>query len=330
MPAQLEPFQDSPTARTELVPFLMAQFQGEGACDEQQWMKRMAYWWDENPFANAHPCRGWVLRDEGRIVGYLGTIPTFYEDMQWQPTPALIATTWAIAEEHRNAALAMGMMLQRQSRTALLIDTTPSPEVQALLHRWGWQASTQIRRSLVMRGASFAALAKMMSPEWSDLASGKEITTDLSRVTAICTARPRPAIQKHITPEYLRWYAASPMREHYFLGVVDDAGKLSSYLMLTPKYVKGLPSWKVMDWFTTQESKRELTAMIAHLLSNSPAEHGNWWPLISLAAFLPDNPWAEVAQVYQRLEGVNHFYCLPPTLKGSPIRSVMAEGDWGL
>lgn len=44
MPAQPEPFQDSSSARAELVPFLMTQFKGEGAGNNEQWLKRMAYW----------------------------------------------------------------------------------------------------------------------------------------------------------------------------------------------------------------------------------------------------------------------------------------------
>jgi hypothetical protein len=330
MPAQIEPFHDSASARLELVPFLISQFLGEGACNQEQWLKRMAYWWDENPFVSAHSCRGWVLRDTGQVVGYLGVIPTFYEDAFGKPIPALIATTWAIAEGHRHAALAMGMMLQRQSRSALLVDTTPSPEVQALLHRWGWISRTRIRRSLVIRGAPLACLAGLMNSDLLPLGNGLEITTNLHRVKSIGSARSQKTLQKHITPDYLRWYAASPMREHHFIGIVDAQGLLSSYMMLTPKSVKGVPSWKIMDWFTTQETNRELLAMIGHLIGKSPAAHGKWWPLISLAAFLPEDPWSGVSQAYQREETVNHFYCLPPDLKGQEIRSVMAEGDWGL
>jgi len=330
MSAQLEPFEDSASARAALVPILISQFQGEGSCNEAQWLKRMAYWWDENPFASAHPCRGWVLRDAGQIVGYLGVIPTFYEDTVGKPIPALIATTWAIAKEHRNAALAMGLMLQRQSNSALLVDTTPSPEVQTLLHRWDWTSRTQIRRSLIIRGISLAGLTGLINSNGLTLPNGREITTDLCRVHSIDSTRPQKFLQKHVTPDYLRWFAASPMREHHFIGIVNAQDSLSSYLMLSPKFVKGLSSWTVVDWFTTQETNRELLVMVDHLIRKSPAIHGKWWPFISLAAFLPEDPWAGVSYAYQREEAVNHFYSLPPEFKGQNIRSVMAEGDWGL
>ena len=120
------------------------------------------------------------------------------------------------------------------------------------------------------------------------------------------------------------------MRAHHFIGVVNDQGQLSSYMILTPNSVKGVSSWKVMDWFTTHDTNRELLAMLGHLIGKAPSAHGNWWPFISLAAFPPEDPWSGVSHFYQREETVSHFYSLPPELKGQEIRSVMAEGDWGL
>jgi len=330
MAAQLEPFQDSISARAELVPFLTEQFQGEGACSDGQWMRRMAYWWDDNPFAQAHPCRGWVLRDTGRVVGYLGVIPTLYEDAEGKPVPALIATTWAVVEEHRNAALPMGMMLHRQGRNALLVDTTPSPEVQQLLQRWGWQSRPQIRRSLVLRGVLGRWLARLMDATLPDLPAKCQLVTDVSLIQKIHLARPGKSVQKHITPEYLRWYAASPMREHYFVGVVDAEGALTSYVMLTPKPIKGIPTWKVMDWFTTLETSAELAAIIGSIAKHCPVGRGRFWPLISVASFLPDDPWQAVPEIYTRNERVSHHYWLPQAMDGQVIRPVMAEGDWGL
>lgn len=330
MPIHLELFHDSPSARAELAVFLKTQFLGEDACDEPQWLQRFAYWWDENPFAQAHPCRGWCLRDGDQIVGYLGTIPTLYEDTAGRPIPALIATSWAVAEGHRHAALPMGLMLQRQGRDLLLVDTTPSPEVQALLSRWGWTARMQVRRSLVVRGISAAMFAGVMNTNLTKLEPGWEVTTDVRRVRHICPGHSKGCVQKHITPEYLRWYVASPMRQHHFVGIVDQDGMLSSYLILIAKPIRGVPTWKVMDWFSTGATNQELRVLIGWLMDHSPGEHGNWWPFISLVAFLPDDPWQGLPQIYERDERISHFCWLPPSLKGQPLRQVMAEGDWGL
>ncbi len=328
--AQLEPFHDNPSARAELAAFLKTQFLGEDVCDEPQWLRRFAYWWDENPFAQAHHCRGWCLRDEAQIIGYLGTIPTLYEDATGRPIPALIATSWAVAEGHRHAALPMGMMLQRQGRELILVDTTPSTEVQALLTRWGWTPRLQVRRSLVVRGISAALFAGVMNSDLAKLKPGREVITDVRRVNRISPRHAKGCVQKHITPDYLRWYVASPMRRHHFVGIVDREGVLSSYVMLIAKPIRGVPTWKVMDWFTSGTTNHELLVLIGWLMERSPAEHGNWWPFISLAAFLPDDPWQGVPQFYEREERINHFYWLPPALKDQPLRQVMAEGDWGL
>ena len=330
MPAQLEPFLDSASARAELVPFLMAHFQGEGACSEQKWHQRLVFWWDENPFASAHASRGWVLRDAGKIVGYLGVIPTFYEDTLGKPVPALIATSWAVADEYRHAALPMGMMFHRQGRESVLVDTTPSPEVQQLLARWGWGARTDMKRRLIPRGWLGRSLATVADAVPAPLLVGMEIITDVRRISAVHPARPRRQVQKHITPDYLRWYMTSPMREHHFIGAVDEFGMLSSYLIVAPKNLRRVPTWYVKDWFTVRENDAELQALVGWLMENTPADKGSWWPLISLPTFLPDDPWHGLPILYSRDENLCHCHWLPSSLKGQPIRYALSEGDWGL
>lgn len=330
VPARILPYEDSPAAREELARFLATQFQGEGACTEAQWQRRLAFWWDENPFAHAHECRGWMLRDDERTVGYLGVIPTLYEDAAGKPVPSLIATSWAVEEPHRYAALAMGMMFQRQGRETVMVDTTPSPEVQQLLARWGWVPHMNIRRSLLMRGAPGGMLAEVMSFEPPVLAEGCEIITDVRLVSSICPQRPRRQVQKHVTPEYLRWYLGSPMREHHFIGITAAGGMLTSYIMVCQRPVKGLPAWAVVDWFTTSESCAELHALVAWLVHETPSEQGAWWPFISLTSFPGDDVWCGLPAAYVRDEKVCHHHWLPVQIKDAQLRPVLAEGDWGL
>ncbi len=330
MPARIEPYQDSPAARDELVPFLMSQFQGEGACTEAQWHQRLAFWWDENPFAHAHPCRGWVMRSEGRITGYLGVIPTLYEDAAGSPVPALIATSWAVEEEHRNAALPMGMMLQRLGKEVPIVDTTPSPEVQKLLAHWGWTAHMDVRHDLLMRGAPGGMLANVMNFVAPALGRTLKIVTDVGQVSSIRAARPGRRLQKHVTPDYLRWYLTSPMREHRFIGVVGPGGMLSSYVMVCQRSIKGLSAWSVVDWFTTSKTPVELHALVTWLLEKSPGEESAWAPFISLTSFPEDDLWSGLPLAHTREEKVCHHHWLPPALKDMTLRPVLAEGDWGL
>lgn len=323
MPARLEPYQDSPAARAELAGFLARQFPVSGTCTEPEWQRRFAHWWDENPFAHAHPGRGWVLHQGREWVGYLGVIPALYDGPTGLPVPALMATSWVVAEGHRHAALPMGLALQRQGKDTLLVDTTPSLEVQRLLDRWGWLPTKQVRRSFIVRVARLHSAADR-------LGAGLHITGDLSRVESVNPARPRSCLQKHITPDYLRWYAAAPARRHSFLGIVDREGVLSSCLMITPGTVKRLPAWQVVDWFTCRENSHELQALVRWLMRHSPCAHGGWRPLISLAAFPPFDTWQGLPLLHQRAERINHYHFLPPGLRGVEMRHVLAEGDWGL
>lgn len=330
MPAQISPFQDSASARAELVPFLMAQFQGEGACDAGRWLRRFAFWWDENPFANAHPCRGWVLRDADAVVGFLGVIPTLYQDAGGTPVPALIASSWAVAEAHRHAALPMGLMLQRTGRDCVMVDTTPSPEVRRLLEHWGWKAQTQIRHSIVLRGAIGSVLAAMGGREPWPMREGRRIVTDPALVTQIAPAASSGRLQKHITPEYLRWYVKSPMREHHVLAVIDGGGALSSCLVLTRRSLRGIPSWMVVDWFTAESSHEELHALAFHLMHHSPEGRHAWRPFISLVSFPGEDPWRGLPVIFSRDEFICHHHWIPARLADSPARHVIGEGDWGL
>jgi hypothetical protein len=330
MPAQISPFKDSPSTRAELVPFLMEQFQGEGACDAGQWLRRLAFWWDENPFANAHPCRGWVLRDADDIVGFLGVIPTLYQDACGTPVPALIATSWAVAEDHRHAALPMGMMLQRSGRDCVMVDTTPSPEVRRLLARWGWNAHSQVRHSLLWRGALSRVAAGIGGHAPWPAREGRRIVTDPGLVTRIAPAPSPGRLQKHITPEYLRWYVKSPMREHHFLAVIDTGGTLSSYLIMTRRSLRGIPSWMIVDWFTTEPSNDELHSLVFHLMHQSPVGGHAWRPFISLPAFPGDDPWKGLPVIFSREEAICHHHWIPGRLADSPARHVIGEGDWGL
>jgi hypothetical protein len=330
IPAQISPFQDSPSARAELVPFLMRQFQGEGACDADQWLHRLAYWWDENPFADAHPCRGWLLRDADVVVGFLGVIPTWYEDACGTPVPALIATSWAVAEAHRHAALPMGMMLQRAGRDCVMVDSTPIPEVQRLLQRWGWTAQTQVRHSLVWRGALGGIQADIGGHAPWPPREDRRIVSDPRLVTRIAQAPPSGRLQKHITPEYLRWYVKSPMREHHFLAVIDTGGTLSSYLIMTRRSLRGIPSWMVVDWFSTQPAHEELHALVFHLMDHSPGTEHCWSPFISLLSFPDDDAWKGLPVFFSREEAVCHHHWIPSRLTDSPVRHVIGEGDWGL
>jgi len=323
MPAcQIDAYQDSPVARTELANWLAAN--APETLDESAWSRRMRHWWDENPFSADLVDRGWVMRNEGRLVGFMALIPAGYA-VNGKLTPAAIASTWCVEEAHRNASLPMLMKLRRLSASLLMADTTPTPDVQIMLQKSGWVPATAITRHFVPLGLFSILTAK----KWPRLQGSKKLTRDPAEVHSIASNyQQTDRIEKWITPEYLRWLTAAPMRRHEFVGVIDDAGCLTSYLIFTPKKIRGIPAWMEIDHFTVSESFTELHALVGEIV-RKPSLLGSE-RLISLASFPGDRSWDEAPTLHHREEQVTHHFSFPEPLKALPKHSVLAEGDWGL
>jgi hypothetical protein len=316
MAAEIELYQDSPAARGELAAFLARPFRKLGAGDTGHWLRRFSHWWDDNPFASAHSCRGWTLRDKGQLVGYLGVIPFLYEHGAEGRTPALAATSFAIDEGHRHAALAMIAQYQSHGDQCLLIDTTPSAEVRALLRRKRWSEHVKVTRKFLLPPLA----RRQLPPESGGLHSGRRIIWNPAEARGVAqhvTSRP---VQKHVTAAALGWYCASPLRRHDFAGVVDSDGRLTSYLIHTPQRVRGVPAATVVDWFTVRPDPSEVHFLAASLRR----------PLVSVMQFEGQNCWGGLPCLHEREVEISHFHRLPQHLEGLPRRLVLAEGDAGL
>lgn len=324
MPAcQIEEYHDTPQARDELVPWLVRT--DAQALTAETWRRRLSHWWDENPFSNLCTERGWLLRHEREVAGFMGLIPACYA-VNGEPTPAFIASTWRVDEKHRNASLPMLMKLKRLAGSRIIADTTPTPAVKELLQRSGWSCLTDIHRRFVPLGLLSRLLA---SPAWPSLPSRRLVIRDPALVREIGTpSSSSTGVQKWITPDYLRWFAASPMRKHEFIGVIDDAGCLSSYLFLASKRVRGIPAWMEIDHFTTDSKNDELHALVGEIVRR-PAQFGNK-RLLSLASFPDDRTWEGCPALHERTEHVCHCFAIPGHLQSLAKQTVLAEGDWGL
>ena len=324
MPAcQIEDYHDTPPLRDELVQWLVAtDAHGLG---RDLWLRRLAHWWDANPFASSQNRRGWLLRHDKKIVGFLGLIPTCYA-VNGMPTPAFIASTWRIDEEHRNASLPMLMRFRQLSAENIVSDTTPTPKVRQLLERGGWHCHSDVQRRFVPLGI-FAKFCRRQA--WPALPAGRRIVLDPASVKNVtASSATSSGIEKWITPEYLRWFAASEMRRHQFVGLVDEADCLSSYLFLTPKRIRGVPAWMEIDHFTTASDNDELYAIIGELVRRPSILGGR--RLLSLAAFPEDSTWDAAPVIHRREENVCHCFAIPDSLKALTKHTVLAEGDWGL
>lgn len=325
MPAcQIEDYQDSPEARRELSAWL-AETDAK-MLTEAVWQKRLAHWWDENPFAAACAERGWMLRHEGRLVGFMGLIPAHYA-VAGRAVAAYMASTWRVNEPHRNASLPMFMKLRRLGGQHLIVDSTPTPQVQEIMRRSHWTACCEIERRFVVMG--LAGKLSLAGTAWPQLGAGLRVTRELGDVWSLARSfQSATETGKWITLEYLRWFAASPMREHRFVGVVDEAGLLSSYLFVTPTTVRGVSAWMVLDQFTTRGGNEELHALVGEIVRGGVLP--GFRPLLTLAAFPGDASWEGTRVLHRRTEHLCHYFLMPEEMKGLAKRTVLAEGDWGL
>jgi len=319
----LSPYPDTPKARAELVEFLNRQLPPQNGGG---WEQRLRHWWDENPAAADNQERGRWAHAEGRLVAYGGTIPALHA-WQGQPCQALYATTFCV-DEHFPKAAALVFLQQREvAEQRMITHTTPSPRVQEALLKMGARAEQTVTRHFLPAG-----LASRLhgSSWWPALPANKRVVTDPAEVTAIARPYQRAdRIEKWITPEYLRWFCRSTMRTHHFLGLVDAAGVLSSYLLVTSRTVRGLSSWDVLESFTTQEDRSELYALIG-ILVKEPGLLPGGAVLVTAAAFPDDLTWDPPPALLHRTQRVCHFFLLPEALREAPKHTIMAEGDLGL
>lgn len=109
----------------------LADFQDDGF-DQSVWNRRLTWWWDENPAIPRENERGWVLRSDGEIVGFLGNVPTLLQVLG-QATRVHSTTTWRVAHQYRSLSMKLFFKLVELSRDSLLFDTTPADNVVKIL-----------------------------------------------------------------------------------------------------------------------------------------------------------------------------------------------------
>lgn len=97
-----------------------------------EWKDRFLLWWEKNPAFSPEVERGWVLTAEGKIAGFIGNIPTFF---QWHGKTVLAcnATTWRVSPPYRKHSLPLFFKLLNASQHTVLFVTTPSPAVAEML-----------------------------------------------------------------------------------------------------------------------------------------------------------------------------------------------------
>jgi hypothetical protein len=79
-----------------------------------------------------------MLCDAGRIVGFLGCIPSRFQ-LHGAETIAYNATTWRVDEDYRSESLKLMFQMNALSKDAVLFDTTPTPHVIPIIETMGFE-----------------------------------------------------------------------------------------------------------------------------------------------------------------------------------------------
>ncbi len=315
-------YEDNPQARAELLDFL--QHTGELPAGQGTWVKRLAHWWDENPFATWHPYRGRILRVGGRVIGFGGTIPAGYA-LAGQQVTVLLASTLRVDPEFPKAGLPMLLKMRKLSAEVPIFHTTPIPKLQHALEKMEAVCEKLVRRRFYPMG-NFARLLGART-QWPSLDAAMTLITRVDEARAVLRPwRSVDRLEKWTSIESLNWYLTTPTRQQRFLGAVDAQGTLHSFLILSPRSIRGIQAWDIVESFTTRDTAEEIHALAGALIRDPSLLPGSG-PLLTVAAFPSDLTWDKTPSLMARDQQVCHYFMMPNQLRGVSKLTMMAEGD---
>ena len=321
---EIIPYQDGVVAREALAEFL---HQGWPDVPVKLWRQRFTHWWDENPVRSPQSHLGYVALKEGEVIGFAGGIPALFA-WQGQPVQGGYATSFRVHEDYPRIAAEMFLAQRELMKEYLIVHSTPLPRIREALLKLGARAETQITCHYLALG-KLACFNGLQS--WPSLDPSLRVIKDLTEVHQLARPyRDAERLEKWVSLDSLKWYQASPVRKHHFVGVVDAQGTLSSFVFITPRRRKGLPAWDVVETFTTREESHELLALIGAVTQDPgllPYDHGR---LLTIADFEQEPAFFGMPALLRRQEEVCHYFLLPPAFQHVRKHTVLAEGDIGM
>jgi hypothetical protein len=100
----------------------------------EQWQAKFYHWWDDNPAYDGNWKRGFLLLDGARIVGWVGSFPTYFYAMG-QVITAFNGTTWRVLPEYRQWSIDLWTYNREVSKHYLSFNTTPIDEIIPLIRK---------------------------------------------------------------------------------------------------------------------------------------------------------------------------------------------------
>lgn len=190
----------------------LADFPDDETGSAQAWLNRMRTWWDLNPAFHETITRGWLLREQGEIVGFLGSIPWKFQ-LDGHETTVFAGTTWRVLPEYRGMSFALKRRQMDEQEDVLHFSTTPRAEVARMLTKLGY-APMGSGRDDEAYSAIVLNVEKLLRSKLNGRPSGRTI--------AQCAAPPLKALQR-VRLRRLRRCAHEKARElHHADSAFDD------------------------------------------------------------------------------------------------------------
>jgi hypothetical protein len=172
----------SPDNYSDLATFLGG-FENETK-SKDTWRQLFRYWWEKNPAFSQDFERGWILSDNGKIAGFIGNIPSYFQ-LMGKKTTVFTISTWHVLPEYRGQSIELLFRIMDANPDALLFDTTPTEIVANILTSFDFLPlpGYQNRNSLIVVNHDKFLKTKFRD-EWVGKISAKALAP-ISRVIQI-------------------------------------------------------------------------------------------------------------------------------------------------
>ncbi len=265
----------------------LAGFPGDQSGGAGSWRRRMRAWWELNPAFDPGFTRGWLLREGGAIVGFLGAIPWKFQ-LGGRETTIFAGTTWRVLPEYRGLSFALKRRQMSEHEDALHFSTTPREEVERLLVLLGYEPMRPHRgtesHSVIVLDVEKTLRAQLNGTASSALIA-KAAAGPLKALQALRTRRLRNCAHGNVFPlrhadarfdelwertrdrypsthlrtaEMINWYCFASREFEKTLFGYFEGGRLAGYSVFLSTERRGLKFFECVDLWTEQGPRREL------------------------------------------------------------------------
>jgi hypothetical protein len=132
------------------------------------WRDRFRLWWEDNPAFFEDLERGWILKANGAVVGFLGNIPSYFQ-LSGEKKIIYSATTWRVSPGYRNHSLDLLFKQIDYSRKSLLFLITVGEVARRI--------SQMLRFQILQRGDERVGILVIHSEKFLGAFVGKNPVT---------------------------------------------------------------------------------------------------------------------------------------------------------